>query len=249
MLVKRLSRSEAREAMNIWIDSNGKLPIEVDGIYKDLRELIVNEYDKLAETYGRDGNQSYDKYRLDTQLGMLLYSYLKKATWFSERTAEDDGFWMYLSLKVVPDIVAKRWNFDNEDHYWKKSVRIWLKVLWWYVHLSWQGNDSKTAELLLSNNFNTDTILNLVERVGRDGIYVDVYRKIMYYYGHLDVKTISNYGSKNGDTDKKRTLFRSLMILHNATCVVIEPGLYPGGADGYVKNKLLKELLGQGGNI
>lgn len=78
MLVKRLSRSEAREAMNIWIDSNGKLPIEVDGIYKDLRELIVNEYDKLAETYGRDGNQSYDKYRLDTQLGMLLYSYLKK---------------------------------------------------------------------------------------------------------------------------------------------------------------------------
>ena len=141
MLVKRLSRSEAREAMNIWIDSNGKLPIEVDGIYKDLRELIVNEYDKLAETYGRDGNQSYDKYRLDTQLGMLLYSYLKKATWFSERTAEDDGFWMYLSLKVVPDVVAKRWNFDNEDHYWKKSVRIWLKVLWWYVHLSWQGND------------------------------------------------------------------------------------------------------------
>ena len=45
----------------------------------------------------------------------------------------------------MPHIVADRWGDDNDDHFWKKNVRIWLRSIWWYVHLSWGDTVANTA--------------------------------------------------------------------------------------------------------
>lgn len=119
-------------------------------------------------------------YYIDAHIGILLYDYLWRVPGFNLRAAANDDFWRYLSIKVIPDVVAERWGYDNESHYWSKPARIWLRSIWWYVHLSWQGDMQTTAKVLEAPCFTTDSILNLEERTGRKGTFINVYRYIMY---------------------------------------------------------------------
>ena len=41
----------------------------------------------------------------------------------------NNGMWRYLSICVIPDIVAKRWGIDNHDRYWKKHQQSLAKDL------------------------------------------------------------------------------------------------------------------------
>ena len=75
--------------------------------------------------------------------------------------------------------------------------------------------------MLLSKVFSTDTILNLVERTGRCGTNISVYRDIMEKYSALN---------KVADKD-----FRNVMKLNTAKAVVIEPVFSVDGIPGYVK--------------
>ena len=102
--------------------------------------------------------------------------------------------------------------------------------MWWYVHLSWQGDESTTLEVLKNNT--TDEILNLVERAGYNGYYLKVYRNIMYFYSKVPVerKYIKT------DTNNSVRFFRKIMILHTARSTVMEPSLCIGGEREYVRN-------------
>ena len=108
-----------------------------------------------------------------------------------------------------------------------KPSRIWLKTMWWYFYLSFNKDVETTKEMLLSEAFSTDTILNLVERTGRSGTNISVYRNIM-----------SKYASLEDVSDK---VFRSIMKLNTAKAVVIEPVFSTGGVSGYV-DSLFNEL-------
>jgi hypothetical protein len=152
---------------------------------------------------------------------------MKQKPWFTDRLASDDGFWRYLSLRVVPDLVGERWGNTNADHYYTKPSRIWLKTMWWYFYLSFNKDVETTKEMLLSEAFSTDTILNLVERTGRSGTNISVYRNIM-----------SKYASLEDVSDK---VFRSIMKLNTVKAVVIEPVFSTGGVSGYV-DSLFNEL-------
>ena len=81
---------------------------------------------------------------------------------------------------------------------------------------------SATKEMLLSSNFTTDTILNLVERTGRSGTNISVYRYIM-----------TRYSTVNKAEDKD---FRKIMKLNTAKAVVLEPAFCVGGVQGYVES-------------
>ena len=74
---------------------------------------------------------------------------------------------------------------------------------------------------------NTDTILQLVDRCGRSGYRIDLYREIM------------RYKSKNKVNGEK---FRKVLILNNARVKVIDPYLVNGGLEKYVED-LYKEVL------
>lgn len=222
MKIERLTKKEASEAMDAWISDSFTLPaISMD--YSVMRNELVRLYDKAKEEAG-----DVRSYSMDVIYGAAVYSYFRGKSWFSDRLASDDGFWRFLSLKVVPDLVGERWGNDNADHYYVKPSRIWLKTIWWYIFLSLRRNDADaTKEMLLTDNFSTDTILNLVERTGRAGTNIALYRRIM-----------SEYDSLEDVSDKD---FRNIMKLNTAKAMVMEPTFCDGGIEGYVRS-LIKEL-------
>ena len=230
MQIKDLNRIKSAEAMNEWIEGDGTLQ-QVSSDYLSLRKTIETIY-ALCQNSDKDRND----YKTDVQMGLGIYDYLSQQKGFSLRAAANDNFWRYVSLIVAPHIVAERWGKDNADHYWRIGSRIWYRQLWWYVHLSWQGDLITTKDVLESNNFSTDTILNLAERTGRYGTYIDVYRYIMYYYSILDKTEIEMFESRIKKYDKHATLFRAIMKLNTAKTLVIDPAFYLGGENEFAKS-------------
>ena len=215
MIFKTLNMTESRKAMQEWIRLSPNLP-PIDDQYIGLRNALLEINKVVRENYSKD-------YDIDLNFGIKLYVYLNSIQGFNLRMASNDDFWRYLSLKVVPDLVSERWGKDNKSHFYERASRIWLRSLWWYIHLSWQGDEESTYEILKNNT--TDEILNLVERAGRKGYYLEVYRNIMYFYSMVQEQKSTN-----------RKLFRNIMILNTARCTVIEPGLCLGGEREYVKS-------------
>ena len=84
-----------------------------------------------------------------------------------------------------------------------------------------QGDEESTREILKDNS--TDEILQLVDRCGRDGYRVDLYREIMKQYAEMDVTE-----------RRKDQVFRKMMVLNTAKVQVIEPALVDGGEIKYV---------------
>lgn len=234
MIIKTLNTNESRIEMNKWLEEPAFLP-DLEPDYLVLRTLIDSIHEKVVELQIRH-NKKKDLYFYDWSFGLELFIALDKLDFFSMRVATNDGFWRYLSVKVAPHVVGNRWGNHNESHFWSKSSRIWFRSLWWYIFLSWQGSEEDTAYLLESACFTTDTILNLVERTGRRGTYIQVYRLIMFY--------ISKYSQtskiKKSSSDYSQ-LFRNVMKLNTAKTMVIEPSLFLGGEKEYVKS-LFQEL-------
>ena len=233
MEIKRLNRGEAEKAMSEWVASYPQLP-SLEGDYAVLRNDLIDLFQSVLNDAEKKGRKSRD-YNTDVQFGLLLYMYLSKKVWFSLRLAADDGFWRYLSLKVVPHAVSERWGKDNDSHYWSTPGRVWLKQIWWYVYLSWTKDEATTRKILESPNCSTDTILNFVERTGKKGTCVEAYRWIVYLYSLLPPHMVSEY-KKNG---KNHDLFRVVMKLHTARTMVAEPALCVGGCEGYARKLFL----------
>ena len=230
MTINTLTIQEAEEKMNSWIE-NGFFEDNLNQEDKDMRKQFL-QIDENAKQV--NGDTKRKKYLYDIRFGLLLYNYLNAMGDFNLRVASNDGFWRYLSLCIIPDIVGERWGSENRDHFYRKAVRIWLKSLWWFIHLSWQGNVNDTSKVLESPNLNTDIILQLQERPGRNGSFSDVYRAIVNFYSSLDPKVIENAKV----TDKEghdRTLFRTVMIMNTARVMVMQPSLYSGGVSSYTK--------------
>ena len=232
MIIKTLKRTECPQYMKEWAENAPHLP-KIDEEYKKLREDIWEFDNKVRQDCDEIGEVKKDYY-IDVHMGLLLYDYLWKIDGFNLRVAADDDFWRFLSLKVAPNVVARRWGLDNESHYWTRATRIWFRCIWWYIHLSWQGDMDKTERVLNSSCFTTDSVLNLVERTGRKGTYISVYRMIMYFYSTISMENLSEY--KKGTKSQEDDLFRVVMRLNTAKSMVIEPALYDGGEEGYVRS-------------
>lgn len=230
MIIKTLNRSESQIAMKEWISNYPELPV-VEEDYIKMREEIQSFNQRVREECPKELTKK--DYFVDAHIGILLYDYLWKQPGFNLRAAANDDFWRYLSLKVVPDVVAARWGKDNESHYWSKPARIWLRSIWWYVHLSWQGDMMTTARVLEAPCFSTDSILNLEERTGRKGTFIAVYRYIMYYYSHVPERVLNDFNKKT--KSQQDDLFRVVMKINTAKAMVIDPALYLGGEKEYVR--------------
>ena len=229
MVINRLDRGESQTAMDEWVNMCPQLP-DVDGEYSVIRNDITNLFTEVKDKSLERGYKIQDYYT-DEQFGIKLYVYFSNQPWFNLRIAADDGFWRYLSVKVVPDVVSARWGKDNEDHFWTKSRRIWLKQLWWFIYLAWNSDEKTTREIIESPNCSTDTILNFVERSGKKGTCTNAYRQIIRIYSQIPPKALSkfNRGRKHDD------LFRVVMKLNTARMLVMEPDLCSGGSEGYAK--------------
>lgn len=213
-----LPKDESKETFDRWDER----PIpEYDFSLEKLRIDIVNVFESCMKELGTDDNGVPTKgYAFDLLFGLRIYKLLNDSYGMTVRTASDDGVWRYLAIRLVPDLVYIRWGLKPE-RFWSNNRRVWLKTLWWYIHLSDQGSIEKTNQILKSNT--SDEIVQLVERAGSYGYRVALSREIM--------KQFAPYSQKK-DSSK---LFRKVMKLNTARCKMIEPELVPGGTETYVR--------------
>lgn len=204
----------------------------LDDDYRDIHNILKNMYEEVVAT-------STSEYYVDSHMGLKLYVYLNKQPWFSLRAAADDGFWRYLSVKVVPDIVAERWDYYKAERFYSNPAHMWLKMIWWHTHFFWEGNEENTETLLANPNFNTDTALNLIDRVGRRGYNVELFRNIVREYSVIPNDVIKKDSQSRTGSDN---LFRAIMRLNTARITVVEPALCEGGISEYVKS-LIKKVI------
>lgn len=218
-------------------------------LYSDIRSGVVESF----RTAMNQSNNRID-YRLDLQVGLKLYELLNPQNGFDIIKASDDDVWRYLTIKVMPDITFIRYPNLPADvsqlekyfpglayaggittekdsarlkkkRFYSHTRRIWLKTLWWYIHLGWQGNLETTYEVLKNNT--TNIISHFIERPGR-GYRESLFRNMMYAYSLLP--------------EQKNKIFMAAAKLNLAKCVSVEPVLTDGGELEYSK-RLFEEVL------
>lgn len=231
-----LGKVEFENMVSGWEET---IPESLNEDYITLRKEVIDAHKRAIDEVNTVSSfKSKKEYYTDLKFGIYLYSILKKHG-FSVRMASNDQVWMYLCVKVFPDIVHSRYpgtriNTDkgieykniNEERFWKTRRRIYLKVLWWYIYLSMQQNEDGTEDLertfeILEGN-STDEIVQIVERSGPAGYRIDVYRQLMRFYAENRDK----YDNK---------IFRQVMVLNTAKTQIVEPLLMTGGIETYVK--------------
>ena len=220
--MKKMTKAQAKE----FVDSIDKM---ADVAFEDLTaqwyshsiSIENSEYEeirnKVIEAYEKAKN---DAYNIDLNVGG-----------FTLVMANDDDIWRYLSCKIFPDITYERYPKPakddirlNKKRFYLHTRRIWLKTLWWYIFLSWQGDSDKTKAVL--KDFGTDTISDFIERTGQ-GYRVSLYRELMRMYSKVENK--SSY------------LFNVIQKQNLVNCRTVEPGLVEGAERGYI-DSLFKQL-------
>jgi hypothetical protein len=201
-----------------------------DSSYKDFRAELVECFKAALQESG--GKMSYT---LDLRMGIKIYELLNPRTGFTNVQANDDDIWRYISVCVMPDITYLRYPKPeqgslriNQKRFYSHTRRIWLKTLWWYVHLGWQGSSEKTFDVLKNNG--TNIISHFIERPGK-GYRPKLFRSMMYVYSTLPTQ--------------KDTIFRAAAKMNLAKCVTVEPALTVGGEDAYTA-ELFKEIVQEG---
>jgi len=234
MKIIEYSRDYARQSLDKWRSSKEQPILNSD--YAIIRNELLCVYNLLRNDIIDDDRKEYIT---DVLFGLGLYDYLSKQSWFNLRTAANDGFWRYISVAVIPDIVANRWGIHKDNYFWKQSNRLWPKSAWWYIHLTLHNTLDETKNILLSKNFNSDTIQGIVERTGKKGTFVEVYREIIYQYSLLDLNILVKFRKQR--LLGSDSLFRAIMRLNTARCLVTDPCLSQGGVKGYVSS-MIEEL-------
>lgn len=192
--------------------------------YRALRNDVCQQFDETLALLGISPEMIAKKnfsYQVDYIFGLKLFHLLNEKYEMNMRAASSADVWRFLCVRVVPDVIEKRYSVEHPDRYWKKPNRLWLRTVWWYIYLSWQGNDEDTISAIKDNS--TDEIAQLVDRCGRNGYRVELYREIIKQHGKLN------------PTERRKTeIFRKMMKLNTARVQVIEPGLVAGGETSYV---------------
>ncbi|MDN4066667.1 DUF6339 family protein [Paenibacillus vini] len=225
---KVLKKSECEKILSQWTYPDD-VKWDASHGFEPIRNRLTDLFQSIKEELAIS-SPSGKEYAFDFRFGMGMYLILTEEFRISEYQASNDSFWIYLCMKVIPDIVFWRWGSAKNDRFYASSRRIYLKALWWYVHLSWQGSKEKTYRVLEQNT--TDEIVQLVERSGPFGYRVDLCRVMMRLY--------NEYGT--GLRGRNNKLFRRAMKLNTARLAVVEPALYEGEEEGYVR-ELFQELI------
>lgn len=230
-LTKNKAQKQYETFYNSFIKNNDQEEYTIFNIeanYKELREDVMriteNVLNELNSNIKNIGKLAYE---FDYRFAIDFYSLLNEKYNFNNYLANNDNIWIYLSVIILPDLVFFRWG-DSVDHIYKRSSRIWLKSLWWYIFLAWNDNKDKTIEVLKNNN--SDTLVQLVERTGKNGYRVELYKEILYK------RTI--YGIDRVNTE----IFKKMMTINTARIKVVDPYLVNGGITAYV-DELYKETL------
>ena len=187
--------------------------------YREMRDSLIGLFDDADSACISLSNRAYD---FDLTLAISLYEYMQ-GLGMTVIEASNDGIWRYIQMKVIPDQIHRRWKPTdgqiNESRYWKRPWRIYLKILWWYVHLSYNESLDYTREMLKNNSSND--ISQLVERSG-EGYRIEYTREIMRRFGLLEP------GQHGKDT------LSHILMMNNVLCTRVDPELNGQSIEEYV---------------
>ncbi len=197
MIFQRLDTDSSSAVFDSFVVAGKATPAEdLTNSYVAMRKAIVEKANAI------EGKT----YQFDLELALWFYEYMNGIQGFNAAVASNNDVWRFICCKVAPDIVESRYGLQ-EDHFYKKSFRAYFQSLWWYIHLSYQGAIEKTR--LALRDLSTDYIMNLTERSGKDGLYLEVSREIM---GQLALVPASTRNKKVND----KILFRRILIQNTA---------------------------------
>ena len=188
--------------------------------YRELRALLVGAW-RSVEKGSLSQNAYY--YRIDLTVGLSLYDFLRE-NGFNQIYSETDEWWRFVSIKLCPDLTYMRYPRDektgvriNRKRFFDHTRRIWLKTLWWYVHLGWQGDVDTTKRVL--EKLGTDAISQMIERPGR------AYRPDVF-------RVLAAKRAEEADWCDAKA-FQKVMARHSIFNGSFEPSLYEKGIVGY----------------
>lgn len=206
---KRLESAQSEGRYKQMLDS-GRFVAD-DDLPRDMRALGAGLRTAVQFT------EADSEFERDLKAAFALYTLLPPER-LGLRNAADDGVWRFLSLKVIPDIVHQRAG-PNEQWFWRsrRKWRLWVKRMWWFAHLTWQGDETRTRAVTTS--MTTDSLSQLVERAGSAGFRVELCREIARQHLRSD----------------RRSALRKALKLNTAFLVTVEPELSEGGVEGYVR--------------
>lgn len=218
MSIMRMTKANAEEYYEELKNSKFRYDESIPDRYLELRKILRTKYLDVFNKYSKTNNRNKD-YLLDFYFGLEVYEIMNNEFNLTRNlpVSANISFWIYLQMKVVPDIVYSRWQ-DRPLRFYKQTNRVWLSSIWWYIHLAWQGSKEQTA--IVAHNFTTDTIVNLIERT-YTGYDVNLTREI--------IRQLKRYDNKN------QRFFRSIMVLNTIYLKTIEPKFYKNSYEGYVK--------------
>jgi len=229
-----MPKRDAEKLSSLWkmqrdaVDNNfsefelgKKLPPE----YREMRNRLRSMFDDTLEAHqGKTG------YSFDIDFGMKIYLYYTTELRMTPAEAAQDPYWIFIQMSVVPDIIYRRWPPNpgepliKDKRFWKSSWRLYLKVLWWYIYLSWSESEENTLRILSHNEDSSQ----LTDRPG-DGFRVDVTREIMSALSRVE----------GGYHDSK--LLSRVLMLHGSYCATMEPELMDCSLREYAE-KLFEDL-------
>lgn len=198
-----------------------KISEEYEEFKRDIYKIfydVVKELDIKVEDVVKAG------YKFDYKFALKLYKLLNEKYNFNKNIASNNSIWRYIQIKVCPYLVYLRWG-NNPEHFYSRPSRLWLKNLWWYIFLAWKNDEETTLKILEVHN--SDTFVQLVERTGKYGYRVELYKEILYKRCMYEI---------NAD------VFRRIMVLNTMRVKVVDPYLVDGGIEAYV-DELYKDAL------
>lgn len=168
-----------------------------------------------------------DAYAFDMEYALELHRTLAGYGFTAMHAAQDD-IWRYLTTSALPDVVLKRIGKFTPKRLYAEPRRNYLRTLWWYAHLSLQYDETGQADYVAAYEnmkpHTTDTIQQLVDRCG-GGYPLDLYREI-----------IRQLGQKTPEHNLGRDDLRKLLEHNVQISGTVEPALYKGGTQQYVRD-------------
>ena len=169
------------------------------------------------------------EYSIDLDMAEEIYAVMSEYG-LTVRDAADECVWIYLSVKVIPDIIIDRFKtpgtpLAHEDRFYANSRRIYPMMLWWYYYIAYQQDSDNpiqaTRKILINNQ--SDDISQLVERAGSGGYPINIYKHIMAEYAR---RLVNNRKSDN--------LLSRALKLNIVQMQSLEPELMYDGLEAYV---------------
>lgn len=223
MNIKELSKEEAVRKLNNYFKCKEDYFDSLNSDYKKIRMDLLYAYEQ-SKVYKDQSLTSILEYETDLKFACQIYVYFNNLPWFNETIASNYDFWRYICVCIAPDIIEQR-HGRTIDYYYNKNVRLYFPTMWWYIHMSFNNDLTYTYESL--RHLNTDYILQLVERPGKEGMYLSISRRIMYYICRLEKKILEH------KIDKKNLLRR--VMIQNTSKINNYNLVFDSNEDLYVK--------------